>query len=160
MLTPLDIHNREFKKALRGYDEAEVDQFLDEIVRDYETIFRELSVLRDKVLSHEERLDNYQQMEESLKRALLVAQDTAETLKSNAHHESELIVREAELRASRLIDEAMSRTHHIVAEHDDMRRSNAVFRSRMKALLQAQLEMLDSEEWRIPDTTEAQEESE
>lgn len=147
MLTPLDIHNREFKKALRGYDEAEVDQFLDEVVRDYETIFRELSTLRDKVASHEERLEQYQQMEENLKKTLLVAQDTAEKLKANAHREGELILREAEVKAGKLIDDAMARAQQIVAEHDEMRKSASVFRGRMKSMLQAQIDMLDSPEW-------------
>jgi len=38
MLSPLDIHNREFKKSLRGYDEADVDAFLDQVIRDFEAL--------------------------------------------------------------------------------------------------------------------------
>ena len=147
MLTPLDIHNKEFKRALRGYDDSEVDAFLDEVVIDYETIYRELSTLRDKVLSYEERIAQFQHMEENLKKTLLVAQETSETLKVNAHREGELIVREAEAKAVRIIDEATAKAQQIVAEIDELRSNAAIFRSRIKSLLTAQIELLDNPDW-------------
>ena len=150
MLTPLDIHDKEFKKALRGYDETEVDQFLDEVVRDYETMYRELSTLRDKVLSYEERIEQFQSMEESLKKTLVVAQDASEKLRANALHEAELIVREAEIKSGKTIDAAMNRAQQIIAEHDDIRRSATLLRSRIKSLLQAQIDLLDGPEWLDP----------
>jgi cell division initiation protein len=48
MLSPLDIHNREFKKSLRGYDEADVDAFLDQVIRDFETLYRENTSLKER----------------------------------------------------------------------------------------------------------------
>jgi len=147
MLTPLDIHNKEFKRVLRGYDEAEVDEFLDEVVGDYETIYRELSVLRDKVLGYEERIEQFQHMEESLKKTLLVAQETSEKLKVNAHRESELIIREAEAKASKVLDEALAKAQQIVNDHDDVRKSASIFRTRLKSLLMFQLEVLESDDW-------------
>jgi len=147
MLTPLDIHNREFKRSLRGYDENEVDLFLDEVVHDYENIYRELNLLRDRVLNFEERQEQTQQMEESLKKTLMVAQEAAEKMRETAHHEAEMIMREAEARASKVMDEALARAQQIVAEHDQMRQGAAIFRSRLKSLLQAQIELLDSPDW-------------
>lgn len=40
-LTPLDIHNKEFTRKIRGYDEDEVNEFLDQVIKDYETVIRE-----------------------------------------------------------------------------------------------------------------------
>ena len=40
-LTPLDIHNKEFGKSFRGYDEDEVNEFLDQVIKDYEIVIRE-----------------------------------------------------------------------------------------------------------------------
>lgn len=147
MLTPLDIHNKEFKRSLRGYDENEVDQFLDEVVHDYEAMYRELSMLRDKVLSYEERIAQFQDMEESLKKTLLVAQDTSEKLKVNAHREGELIIREAEAKAGRIVDDARAKAQQIMAEHDDLRKDVSIFRSRLKSMLLAQIELLDAPDW-------------
>ena len=156
MLTPLDIHNKEFKRSLRGYDENEVDQFLDEVVHDYEIIYRELNALRERVVGHEERISQFQEMEESLKKTLLVAQETSEKLKVNAHREGELVIREAETRAAKIIDEARAKAHQIVSEYDEMRKEASVFRSRLKSMLLAQIEMLDTpEQPRIPGDSES-----
>ena len=49
MLKPMDIHNKEFKKSMRGYDIEEVDEFLDEIIVDFEKMQRELDVLKNQM---------------------------------------------------------------------------------------------------------------
>ncbi|MCL2498315.1 MAG: DivIVA domain-containing protein [Symbiobacteriaceae bacterium] len=147
MLTPLDIHNKEFKKSLRGYDEMEVDQFLDEVVRDYETIYRELNLLRDKVLGLEERIEQFQVMEDNLKKTLLVAQEASDKLRDNAQREGELILREAEAKAGRIVDEARTRVQQATTEFEELRTNAAIFRSRIKSLLLAQVEILDSSDW-------------
>ena len=147
MLTPLDIHNQEFKRALRGYDENEVDQFLDEVVHDYEIMYRELTALKDKIVIYEERISQIQGMEESLKKTLLVAQETSDKLKVNAHHEGELIVREAEARAAKIIEDARASAQQILSSHDEIRKNSVIFRSRLKSMLMAQIELLDDSDW-------------
>ncbi|NLN83689.1 MAG: DivIVA domain-containing protein [Firmicutes bacterium] len=150
MLTPLDIHNKEFKKALRGYDEVEVDAFLDEVIKDFEALYRENTALKEKVQSSVDRADTVVGMEETLKKTLVVAQESADTLKMNARREGELIIREAEVKAQQIIDEAMQRAQKIVAEHDAVRKDAAVCRARLKTILQAQLDLLESSEWKFP----------
>ncbi|MGE5654168.1 MAG: DivIVA domain-containing protein [Bacillota bacterium] len=147
MLTPLDIHNKEFRKVLRGYDEAEVDEFLDRVVKDYEALYKEVGSLKDRLAVHEERVAQYQEMEETLKKTLVVAQETADHLKVNARREGELILREAEIKAGKIVDEAMERAREIIAENDEIRKQAMVFRSKLRSILQAQLELLDSQEW-------------
>ena len=150
MLTPLDIHNKEFKKALRGYDEVEVDAFLDEVIKDFEALYRENTALKEKVQSSVDRADTVVGMEETLKKTLVVAQESADTLKMNARREGELIIRETEVKAQQIIDEAMQRAQKIVAEHDAVRKDAAVCRARLKTILQAQLDLLESSEWKFP----------
>ena len=146
MLTPLDIHNKEFKHSLRGYDEAEVDQFLDDVVQDYETIYRELKSLKERIQSYEEQITNYQSLEESLKKTLMMAQEAAERLRSSALQESEVIVQEAELKATKIVDDALNRAQSIVGERDEIRKELMVFKSRFKAMLLAQIELIDKTE--------------
>ncbi|HLT55141.1 MAG TPA: DivIVA domain-containing protein, partial [Bacillota bacterium] len=83
-LTPLDIHNKEFTKSFRGYDEDEVNEFLDQVVKDYEIVIREKRALEEKVNQLNERLNHFTNIEETLNKSILVAQETAEELKSNA----------------------------------------------------------------------------
>ena len=63
MLTPLDIHNHEFKKSFRGYDEGEVDDFLDRIVSDYEKVLRENEKLKERTNLNEKELSHYKSLE-------------------------------------------------------------------------------------------------
>ena len=78
MITPLDIQNKQFKRAFRGYKEGEVDEFLDEIIIDYEKIYKENIELKDKILMLSEQIKYYKNLEETLKDTLVVAQNTAD----------------------------------------------------------------------------------
>ncbi|MEW6522521.1 MAG: DivIVA domain-containing protein [Bacillota bacterium] len=148
MLTPLDIHNKEFKKGLRGYAEAEVDEFLDQIVRDFEQLLREGDDLRNRVSEMESRLSHYRALEETLQNTLVVAQATAEEVKSAAHKEAELIVREAEARGKDMLEQAREQVRAQERELEDLRKQMIQFRARNRAMLQAYLELLENPDHR------------
>lgn len=146
-LTPLDIHNKEFTKSFRGYDEDEVNEFLSQVVKDYEIVIREKRALEEKVNQLNERLNHFTNIEETLNKSILVAQETAEELKSNAAKESKLIVKEAEKNADRIINEALTKSRQISIEVEEMKKQAKVFRTRLKMLVEAQLEMINTDDW-------------
>ncbi|HHW98378.1 MAG TPA: DivIVA domain-containing protein [Firmicutes bacterium] len=146
-LTPLDIHNKEFRTVLRGYDRNEVDEFLDLIIKDLEQVFKESAELKDANHALREKLEHYHNLEQTLHNALVVAQETAEEVKASAKREAQLIIREAEMKAERLVDEAIGKERRMTAELDEMRKQAGVFRARLINLLKAQLEMLDGDDW-------------
>src|SRR5699024_4756060 len=47
-LTVNDILEKEFKKSMRGYNEEEVDAFLDIVIQDYEALFQEIDKLKQE----------------------------------------------------------------------------------------------------------------
>jgi len=144
-LTPLDIHNKEFARSFRGYREDEVDDFLDLVVREFETILRDSQALRDRVQQCEKELRHYRNLEETLNRTLVVAQEAAREIKTNADKEALLTVRQAEQQATRAIDEAQARVGRAYAEYDELRRRTHVFRVRMRNFLESQLELFQDE---------------
>ncbi len=146
-LTPLDIHNKEFKTVLRGYDRNEVDEFLDLIIKDLEQVYKESAELKDANHALKEKLEHYHNLEQTLHNALVVAQETAEEVKASAKREAQLIIREAEMKAERIVDDAIAKVRRMTAELDEMRKQAGVFRARLINLLKAQLEMLDSDDW-------------
>lgn len=83
-LTPLDIHNKEFAKTFRGYDEDEVNEFLDQVIKDYEIIIREKRELENRVKELEEKLKHFSSIEETLNKSIVVAQEAAEEVKGSA----------------------------------------------------------------------------
>ncbi|MED4941019.1 DivIVA domain-containing protein [Heyndrickxia coagulans] len=146
-LTPLDIHNKEFSKGFRGYDEDEVNEFLDQLIKDYEMLIREKKNLEDKVASLNERLSHFTSIEETLNKSIVVAQEAAEEVKGNAQKEAKLIIREAEKNADRIVNEALSKARKIALEIEELKKQSKVFRTRFKMLIEAQLDLIDSDDW-------------
>lgn len=142
MLTPLDIHNKEFKRSFRGYSEEEVDEFLDRVIKDYEQLYRDNMELRETLERINSKLEHYQHMENTLHNTLVIAQETAEEVKLNAKKESELLMKEAEVRAQKLVDEATLKVRRAISEYEDLQKQAHVYRARMLTLIQAQMEML------------------
>ncbi|WP_042144978.1 DivIVA domain-containing protein [Paucisalibacillus sp. EB02] len=146
-LTPLDIHNKEFTRSFRGYDEDEVNEFLDQVIKDYEIVIREKKELKEKIEQMNEKLSHFTNIEETLNKSILIAQETAEELKGNASKESKLIIKEAEKNADRIINEALSKSRKISIEVEELKKQAKVFRTRLKMLVEAQLDMIGTDDW-------------
>ncbi|HEY3365598.1 MAG TPA: DivIVA domain-containing protein [Symbiobacteriaceae bacterium] len=142
-LTPLDIHNKEFPTKFRGYDPDTVDEFLDQIIREFEALIKESAHLKDQVESLNLKLEQYRNLEETINKTLVVAQDTAEEIKSNARREAELQIQEARLQAERIIEAGQSKARRIMDENADLSRVAQILRTQVRATLQAQLEAID-----------------
>ena len=146
-LTPLDIHNKEFRKVFRGYDEDEVNEFLDQVIKEFEMLIREKKELEEKALQVEEKLNHFSNIEESLSKTIIVAQETADEVKNNAKKEAQLIIKEAEKNADRIINEALAKSRKLAIEMEELKKQASIYRTRFRTLVEAQLEMLQQEEW-------------
>lgn len=159
-ITPNDIANKEFKKVFRGYDADEVDEFLDQIVEEYEKIYKENLNLKEKISTLNEKIEHYANIESTLQNTLVLAQSAAEQAKENSKKEAEMIlnnakekseelIKDAQNRANQIISEAQQRVLEINKEYEMLRQEFNMFRSRFKGLLQAQLETIEKFEWLI-----------
>jgi len=140
----MDINNKEFKKSLRGYDCDEVDEFLDKISEDYEIIYKENSSLKEKIEILEERLKHYVQIEENIQKTLLLAQNAAEQAKTAAQSESELIIRQANETAQKIIDKAHNDVIKIHDNYETLKQEFLKFRAQFKGFMKAQLDTFNS----------------
>ncbi|MBM4764004.1 DivIVA domain-containing protein [Bacillus sp. B15-48] len=146
-LTPLDIHNKEFSKGFRGYDEDEVNEFLDQVIKDYEMIIREKKELEEKLNDLDSRLGHFTTIEETLNKSIIIAQEAGEDVKRNAQKEAKLIIKEAEKNADRIINESLSKARKIALEIEELKKQSKVFRTRFRMLIEAQLDMLNNDDW-------------
>ncbi|PCL94376.1 DivIVA domain-containing protein [Paenibacillus lautus] len=146
-LTPLDIHNKEFARRIRGYDEDEVNEFLDQIIKDYESVIRENKELGNQLMSMQERLDHFSNIEETLSKTIIVAQEAADELKNNAKKEAQLIIKESEKNADRIINDALGKSRKIALEVEELKKQASIYRTRFRSLVEAQLELLKQEGW-------------
>jgi len=145
MLTPMDIHNKEFKKGFRGYNEEEVDEFLDKVVTDFEKLYKENNETKERISIVNERIESYSSIEKTLQNTLIVAQSTAEEVLSNARKKSEAIISEAHEQAKRIIEDANKKVLEVNTEHQDLRKQVQIFKTRFKTLLESELEALNQE---------------
>ena len=162
MLTPMDIHNKEFKRSFRGYNEDEIDDFLDKVVNDYEKLFRENDRLKEELARAKKDNEQYQQLEQNLKDTLLVAQKTAEEVTSSARKNAEETrentarecankVQEAEMKADRIVEEAKKKAQVIVEEYDRLVREKNNFLRKIRVTLESELAVIDDTMSQLPD---------
>ncbi|AYC29175.1 DivIVA domain-containing protein [Paenisporosarcina cavernae] len=146
-LSPLDIHNKEFSKSFRGYSEDEVNDFLEQIIKDFEQMLREKKELEEKLKSSSERVGHFTTIESTLQKSIVVAQEAAEEVRRNSQKEAKLIVKEAEKNADRIVNEALSKARKIALEIEELKKQSKVFRNRFKMLVEAQLDLINTDDW-------------
>ncbi len=147
-------------KTFKNYSKEEVNNFLNQIIKQVERMIednkfknREL-ILKDKKIeelektiaimrSKEEKLAQYERMEGTLNRALLLAQKASDQIKSSAHKESEIIIEDAKRNASRIVNESLLKAEKTEMEADMLRRNINIFKRKLKGLIESQLEMVD-----------------
>lgn len=139
MITPLDIQNKEFKKNLFGYKTKDVDKYLEYINKDYENLYRENVEFKDKISILTDQIRQYNNLEETLKDTLIIAQTTADEVTSSSRKKAELILEEAEMDARELINESKEQVKNIKKEYEYLKKEMFIFKSRYEAFMQAQL---------------------
>ncbi|SMB94434.1 cell division initiation protein [Thermanaeromonas toyohensis ToBE] len=145
VLTPLDINKKEFRRSFRGYSCPEVDEFLEQLLRDYTQVFRENQELRDKVLRLQEELERFTRLENTLKETLVVAQRAAEETRENARRESEALLKETEAKAQEIMNQALNKVAEAERRLASLEEQARTFKTRLRSFLLAQLKLLESE---------------
>ncbi|NME83467.1 DivIVA domain-containing protein [Clostridium sp. SM-530-WT-3G] len=142
-LTPMDINNKEFKKGLRGYNPEEVDEFLDEVVDNFEELFKENTHLKEKIQSLNEKVEHYSQIESTIQNTLLLAQNAAEQAKNSARKEAELVMKNANESAQKILDKAHNDVVEINDEYERVKQEFIKFRAKYRNFMNTQLETFD-----------------
>lgn len=158
VLTPLEIKDKQFGRKMRGFDPHEVDEFLDIVVRDYGDIVRENQENKSTIKTLTEKLAYFDEMKESLSKAVIVAQDTAAKVKTaseaeaenivkQAEHASQLLLETAKNKANEILREATDNAKKVAIETEELKNKTRVFHQRLKSTIESQMAIVDSSEW-------------
>lgn len=142
-LTPMDISNKEFKKGFRGYDIEEVDEFMNEIIDNYEEIYKENSKLKESLSRVNEKLEHYIKIENTIQNTLLLAQNAAEQAREASQKEAEVILKDANESAKRILDKAHNDVVSINDEYEKVKQEFIKFRAKFRNFMNAQTETFD-----------------
>lgn len=134
----MEIRNQQFRKAMRGYSEDEVRNFLLRIAQDYESLYSEHARLKESIQQVEYELARYRRMEETMNNSLILAQQTAEDLKSTARKEAQLMLEESKRHISDVL----------LVYQDIVKRIN-IFNAELKAQIGGQMEMIERNQRKI-----------
>ena len=162
MLTPMDIHAKEFGRSFRGFDEAEVNDFLNEVMQAYAEVIDERDRICTELTHARETIEDFRRMEQSMRETLIVAQKTAEEVTANAKRNADQMIetaakeaqnlrQEATLQAKAQMDDAADKVRAVVAEYERLVREKHQFLRRMKSNVQAELALINDAIAEMPD---------
>ncbi|VYU62942.1 DivIVA domain-containing protein [Clostridium tertium] len=142
-LTPMDISNKEFKKGFRGYDSEEVDEFINEIIDNYEELYKDNSRLKENLSRVNEKLEHYVKIENTIQNTLLLAQNAAEQARETSQKEAEIILSKANESAQKILDKAHNDVILINDEYEKVKQEFIKFRAKFRNFMNAQTETFD-----------------
>jgi len=145
-LTPLDIRHKEFHRGMRGYADAEVDEFLDSVADEFERVVKENAELGGRVEALQEQLAHFRGIEDTLQKTLLSAQQNADEVRAGAQKEAQLVLRDAEVKARDTLNDAYSAKQEVERQIVLLRNAEAEFRFKFRALLEGYLKQLAAAE--------------
>lgn len=141
-LTPLDIKKQEFKKTLRGYDPVEVDTFLEMVSGEVESLLTANKEQKEKALHLEIQLRDYKNIEKTLQQTLMQAQETTGRSIENSRKEAQLILQEAEIKATQILDRARLDLSKMKEDVSSLKAKKEALVTRLKVLLSSELDLM------------------
>ncbi|NLJ96754.1 MAG: DivIVA domain-containing protein [Clostridiales bacterium] len=148
MLTPSELREITLKSGL-GYDKKEVDKLISNISADYEQLYLKNENLEKKVNDLEESIRYYKSIEKTLQKALVIAEKTAEDIKSTARKEAEAVILDAKTNAKIIESQALKQSEMLEHKTLNLLKQYDLFKAHFKNLLKAQMELLDSSSFSI-----------
>lgn len=134
---------KKFDKSLHGYNVKEVNQFVDDVINRVEDMINKMKMKDLEIDRLNKELEHYKKMDDTLNRAIVVAEESATKLNETSIKESDLIINEAKRNANRIINDALNKAEHIEEESARLRRNIIQYKRRMKDLVKQQEDIID-----------------
>ena len=132
---------KKFDTSFRGYDKKQVNSFVGDVADKYESMLNNLKSRDQQIQELQNKLEYYKKMEETLNRAIFVAEDTSNQIKKYAKEESTNIINEAKRNASRIINEALLKSSKIEQESQTLKHRVTIMKSRLRQTLEEEIRM-------------------
>lgn len=144
-ITPLDIRHKEFSRSMRGYKDLEVDEFLDEITEEFDRLFNENMDYNERLEKLADKISQYQNIEDTLQKTLISAQQQADELKQNAQKEADLILRDAELKARSIVNDSYAERQKVQRSVQALKQKHEDLRYQLRKIIETYANILDQD---------------
>ena len=134
---------KKFGTSLNGYNKTEVNNFVSEVVREYENMLNNLKSVNEENQRLIQEVERYKDMQGSFNKAILVAQDASSQIKKMAKDEYKTIIDEAKKNASRIVNEALLKANRIESDSEELRRRTILFKRKLRQAIESELEAIE-----------------
>lgn len=144
MLTPQEIQDQKFEKAVfGGYDMGQIDKFLDAVLGDYTSLYKENAALKAKMRVLVDKIEEYRAVDEELRKTLYNAQIAAKDTVSRAQAEAERIVRDAQFTANRNVTDLQGKITAEEKRLEDAKRQNAAYAEKIRKAMELGIRQME-----------------
>lgn len=140
---------KKFNTSFTGYSKTEVNNFVKEVTKEYENMLNNLKAKDREIEALNNELKHYKELEHSLNKALLVAEDASNNIKRIAKNESISLLEDAKKNASRIVNEALLKADNITSEAESLKRRVIIFKRRFKQSLEDEIRIVDDIDERL-----------
>ena len=141
--SPMSIKNQEFRKSVRGFDKEEVQAFLDKLSDEFENLQRENEQLKKDLDTANIKLNEFRKIEKNLQNTLLRAQESSTKSLESTRKQSNLMVKEAEIKASQILEKARESANEIRNAVINLREEKDLVVARLKSIISSQAHLLE-----------------
>ncbi len=134
---------KKFSTSIYGYNKQEVNNFIENIAKEYESILNKLKAQDQEMENLKNNLVKYQNLETTLNKTILMAEDTSNQIKKLAREESKGIIDDAKRNASRLVNDALNRCEEIEKDAEALRYRVVNFKRKFKSAIENELEAIE-----------------
>ncbi|EGQ3707032.1 DivIVA domain-containing protein [Staphylococcus pseudintermedius] len=145
--TPSEIKNKAFTRIKNGFEPTEVEQYLEQLSHEIERLKEDKKQLEKVLEERDAHIQSFKEVEKSVGEAIVSAQRAADETKAAAQKERDAIIQKAQAEASRIVNDGIEKARRLSFQTEDMKRQSKVFRSRFRMLVEAQLDLLKSDDW-------------
>ncbi|MDK4089345.1 DivIVA domain-containing protein [Staphylococcus pseudintermedius] len=145
--TPSEIKNKAFTRIKNGFEPTEVEQYLEKLSHEIERLKEDKKQLEKVLEERDAHIQSFKEVEKSVGEAIVSAQRAADETKAAAQKERDAIIQKAQAEASQIVNDGIEKARRLSFQTEDMKRQSKVFRSRFRMLVEAQLDLLKSDDW-------------
>ncbi|MFQ3782203.1 DivIVA domain-containing protein [Staphylococcus saprophyticus] len=145
--TPSEIKNKTFTQVKSGLEPKEVEDYLEQLSNEIERLKEDKAQLEKVIEDKETNIQSYKDVHQSVSDALIQAKHVGEETKAAATKEAEATVAKAKAEADKIVNDGVEKARRLSFQTEDMKRQSKIFRSRFRMLVEAQLDLLKSEDW-------------
>lgn len=145
--TPSEIKNKSFTRIKNGFEPTEVEQYLEQLSTEIERLKEDKKQLEKVLEERDAHIQSFKDVEKSVGEAIVSAQRAADETKAAAQKEHDAIIQKAHAEANRIVNDGIEKARRLSFQTEDMKRQSKIFRSRFRMLVEAQLDLLKSDDW-------------